>query len=67
MKRDLRPRHDTLTIPTSDDLRALYVHAQYTASRILAHGASDRAEVDALARMCDVPTHVVRLAISDAA
>lgn len=66
MKRDLRPRHDVLNIPTNDDLCYLYVSTQARASRILTHGAADRSELDELARMCDVPTHVLCHQLGDA-
>jgi len=42
------------------DLRALFLDAQARTSRLLAHGAADADELRTLARMCDVPAHVLR-------
>jgi len=41
-------------------IRALQIDAQARTSRLLAHGAADADELRTLARMCDVPAHVLR-------
>lgn len=45
--------------------RAAYLTFQESTSRILAHGASDRAELELLARLCDVPVHVLAFDVTD--
>jgi len=53
-------RADALASRTASDFRDLYIDAQARTSRLLAHGAADADELRTLARMCDVPAHVLR-------
>lgn len=45
-------------------IRSMQLEAQSASARILAHGAADRAEMDELARLCDVPTIILRAELS---
>ena len=53
------PRATLNDVIASAMYRSMQLDAQYRSSVILAHGAADRAELDALARMCDVPRNVL--------
>jgi len=42
------------------DTRRAFLVLQESTTRLLAHGAADADELRTLARMCDVPCHVLR-------
>lgn len=44
----------------ASDYRAMQIETQARSARILAHGATDADEMRTLARLCDVPTTVLR-------